>query len=285
MIEKIEIPITDEWREMLNLPDDYKQYYYTDFITGKEYCYLHDGTYADIYKYSYSNDKTKEDDPDFEQHQMEFLVLTLKMRECNRDKIEEGEKYAKEHGVKREKWIEEAEEQWNELINSDDDSNDEPTDSNSSNQYPMKITTIIPLEQPNEKIVNIIYDCIEKAVSIDNDLNQDNVNKWHVYNDGWTHEHVIATERRTWLLGDEESNPEVMFTAGVYNDKIVLKIRFITADGEIVDDSYPDVDMKYDYKHEPLLDDNITNTEFTESFINDFSELVNNMRTTAEKKE
>lgn len=263
MIEKIEIPLSKSWREYLSIPDDYKQYYYCDFITGKEYCYLHDGTYADHYIFNKDEAEKHKNDEDYKIHDAEFLALSVKFNYLHADRLAEGRTYAEENQIERDKWVSELDKEqkdlWSPINNRKYKNEDEHT-----------LYVILP--QPDERIVDVVYKCIQQAL----DSEQDGENlKWKIFNKGYIHNHSADAVRRTWLLGDENYDADVSMTVGVRDNDMSVIVRRLKMHGEYVDKPI-DLPMTYAYKFNPLTEPEKFEEQTTKD-MHDFAALCRRM--------
>lgn len=95
---KVEVPLNDEWHKKTGIEH---QYYYINFVTGEQYCYLTDGSYADMYTF----DKSIPLDEDTRKEQrIEFASFGgIVNIEYNNERIR-GLEYAEKHGIPQAKW-------------------------------------------------------------------------------------------------------------------------------------------------------------------------------------
>lgn len=94
VMETVKLKMDKEWEKDYGVSEvDYN----IDFVTDDQNCTLHDGTKVDIYHIKHLT----------EDQRMEFLFLAIKAHLDNNDKVVEGAKYAKEHGIQQGKWFKE----------------------------------------------------------------------------------------------------------------------------------------------------------------------------------
>lgn len=100
---KVEINIInhEHFAEKYNVPIDYKQYFYINYVTQEEYMILPDGSRADNYIYDYHHTGDKH----FEENRALFTACSLHVLKYHRKEYEEGKKYAKEHNIPPAKWL------------------------------------------------------------------------------------------------------------------------------------------------------------------------------------
>lgn len=218
---KVEVPLNDEWHKKTGIEH---QYYYINFVTGEQYCYLTDGSYADMYTF----DKSIPLDEDTRKEQrIEFASFGgIVNIEYNNERIR-GLEYAEKHGIPQAKWYQNVMLESQEMIEKNKKKASMKTKNNKQTTYYIIQPTV------SDKRAN-------ECEHVFNALINKHEN-WQRFDAGWTHEHMMTIHKFTALYGSPDE-PHAMLTIGCMNDKLMLKIRFMQYDGEQLD-SPDDMDM------------------------------------------
>lgn len=239
---KVKIDLTDEYRKRFNIPNDYEQYYFINFITQEGYCYLPDGTKATYYKYNRDTDITDES----ERHRKEqFTILSIAVISKYEKYFKAGQKYADKHNIPPAKWVQEINAETEEHIRQhelEDEENENNTD-DEHNDY-----IILPTHVDNN-LASVLKNTCDMAFmkySMES-MKKGQYMRWLMIDEGYIHDNIMTEYKNTWVYYydehyDSKTNdtikladitPLAMVAIGYLNDRLLITLRFIMIDNEM----------------------------------------------------
>lgn len=281
-IYEIKVKLDENFKKDFHVDSDYMTYY-INFVTSEQYCYLHDGTYADPYHF---NRKEYDEGNVSKEHFMEFAALMLLVVSQYSNMGMAGDRYARKHNILRADWCRRSEEEENmrqeklrlewekkQAAKIDDTDNESmSTDVDNANN---ETGTYFIIPSASDRETDVMTNA-----SINTSFNRRD--GWTRIDKGYTHDSMMTEKRYTWLYGTEE-NPKAIITFGVMKEKILIKVRFIVIDGEIINP----YDLDFEMPYEPVYDKNgeINRVECYFLISDKIGELIDNIVNTCEKDE
>ena len=250
---KINLKINDNYKHDFNIPDDYNQYVYVNFVTQDIKCYLHDGSYADPTIY---NKDTDVSDPDVKRRHREFhiiMMLIFLSKEYSKY-FEEGYEYIQSHpdeNIVMAQWVQDIDKEQAEHENNDEPINipsiNVDINGNNDTEY-----YILPFSM-NEDAYKRLYETCSSVI-----MKHDN---WIEENRGYGYDNMLTEYKNSWFYVSNDdvnidsennstdddnntdnssaenksdnidSNVKAILTIGFMSDKLILNVRFIMVGG------------------------------------------------------
>lgn len=253
---KVKIDLTDEYRRKFDIPNDYVQYYFINFVTQEGYCYLYDGTMANYYKYNRNTDIAN---PIEHNRKMQFGILSIAVLSKYEQYFKEGREYAEKYNIPPAKWVQEIQKETEEHIQNAESESQSENDNN-DDYIIMPTMSNYVIASYERTACNIAFRTHNRAL-YKNDVKR----AWMQKDEGYTHDNMLTEYKNTWIyyqwtkdddeMAEDEQNgitddnddtPIAVLTAGYMNSEIRLTIRFIMIGGEIGEPSDVSLMLPFD---------------------------------------